>query len=931
MFPLRHLLGAGAALLLGIAALVLGIVVTTQIQIAGLAADTRDTVLPVIAARHEISRDVERLILFGEESLNSNDPTKRRLARLSAQTLIYNEPAFRSDPEVLAIGTQTLKILADLAAQRDRRDTLNREAIGLVLNVATRLPADAKRATSTGDSQTDLLIHAMSADSLASLDEIARQIAVVRRKDATSRQVEIRAEVDRLISLRREIVGIDTSSAKTWDEITRKLKGVTDTLAVQAQLQTSDRFSEIQEQASLVKRVGISGLTFLVGIVLLFAWAAHRLFIRPLVQATTGLERALHGENFEPASESMVTEIGSIVAATSMLRESQERLRAAQNYARIGYWELSRDGKATFWSEQMYHIFGLPRAFPPGTETLREIIDPNDYSAVSQAFQHSIADGMEHRVEYRIRRHNDGAKRWIECRGRPLIGKDALPDKIVGFIQDITERKQAEDELKRYRDSLEETVQQRTAELRLARDAAEAANKAKSVFLANMSHELRTPLNAILGFSSMMRREPQLTGSQVESLDIINRSGEHLLALINDVLEMAKIEAGRLQLEVAPFDLGDLTRDVADMMRLRAEQKGLYLQLDQTSAFPRYIQGDEARLRQILVNLVGNAVKFTQEGGVTLRLGVKHNSRQHLLIEVEDTGPGIDPQDQERIFKPFVQLAEGAEQKGTGLGLTITKQFVDLMNGGISVESRLGEGSLFRVDLPVELADPPAATQAEQRDVVALAPGQRAYRILVAEDQRDSALLLQRLMSDIGMETKVAENGEQCVQVFREWHPDLIWMDRRMPVMEGPEATRRIRQLPDGGTVKIVAVTASAFKEQRREMLDAGMNDFVSKPYRFTEIYDCLARQLGLKFVYRSTTAEPDTTPDVSTAAALPAALDRELRDALDRLDSERIAALLEDVEKIDARLAAALSGLGKRFDYPAMVHVLDQIGSPGR
>jgi CheY-like chemotaxis protein len=312
-------------------------------------------------------------------------------------------------------------------------------------------------------------------------------------------------------------------------------------------------------------------------------------------------------------------------------------------------------------------------------------------------------------------------------------------------------------------------------------------------------------------------------------------------------------------------------------------------------------------------------------------LGVRHNSRRHLLIEVEDTGPGIAAEDQERIFKPFVQLAEGAEQKGTGLGLTITRQFVELMGGRIIVESSLGKGSLFRVDLPVELAEPPTAQQVEQREVVGLVGGQRTYRILIAEDQRDSALLLQRLMGDIGLEAKVAENGQQCVQIFQEWHPDLIWMDRRMPIMEGPEAARRIRQLPDGGTVKIVAVTASAFNEQRQEMLDAGMNGFVSKPYRFGEIYDCLARQLGLKYIYRPEAAEPDTTAVAPMATALPTALDKQLRDALERLDSERIAALLDEVGAIDARLAAALSGLSKHFDYPAMVCLLDEIGSPGR
>ncbi|HTY99743.1 MAG TPA: MASE3 domain-containing protein [Rhodocyclaceae bacterium] len=463
-----------------------------------------------------------------------------------------------------------------------------------------------------------------------------------------------------------------------------------------------------------------------------------------------------------------------------------------------------------------------------------------------------------------------------------------------------------------------------------ARDAAEAANRAKSMFLANMSHELRTPLNAILGFSSMLRRDRQLSEGQAESLDIINRSGEHLLALINDVLEMAKIEAGRQKLEIAAFDLGAMVRDVADMMRLRATEKGLQLVLDQSSEFPRHIRGDEARLRQILVNLVGNAVKFTREGGVTIRLGVKQNARRHLLIEVEDTGPGIGAEDQQRMFKPFERLAEGAEQKGTGLGLAITRQFVELMGGGISVDSAPGKGSRFRVDLPVELADAAdvAVASKEAGEVAGLAPGQPAYRILIAEDQPENLLLLTRLMDAIGLETRAAENGERCVQMFLDWHPDLIWMDRRMPVVDGMEATRWIRRLPGGDKVKIVAVTASAFKEQQAEMLAAGMDDFVRKPYRFSEIYDCLARQLGLKYLYLSDTAPPAAAVTPAMLAPLPAALRRDLREALVQLDSERIAGLLDQVAAIDGDLSAALCRLARRFDYSVMLRALDGGGA---
>ncbi len=432
----------------------------------------------------------------------------------------------------------------------------------------------------------------------------------------------------------------------------------------------------------------------------------------------------------------------------------------------------------------------------------------------------------------------------------------------VGMVYDLSERKRTEQELVRYKDHLEETVQQRTDELRLARDAAEAANKAKSVFLANMSHELRTPLNAILGFSQLMHSDSSLSASQRENLDIINHSGDHLLKLINDVLEIAKIEAGKLQLDIASFNLQNLVREVSDMMRLRAQQKGLQLELDQSSDCPRYIKGDEARLRQILVNLVSNAVKFTELGSVTIRLRNWHNAHHKLLIEVEDTGPGISSFDQQRLFKPFEQLSAGTSSHGgTGLGLTIVYQFVQLMQGDISVESQTGKGSLFRVKLPLNEADEVDIKRlsGERHGAVAgIAPQQSSRKILIAEDQQDNQILLSRLMTDLGLEVKVAQNGKECIQIFEDWKPDLIWMDQRMPIMDGDEATQQIRALPGGGEVKIVAVTASALKEQEATLRASGMDDYVSKPYHFEEIYHCLEKQLGLTYIYAEEANEPE-------------------------------------------------------------------------
>jgi signal transduction histidine kinase/ActR/RegA family two-component response regulator len=474
-----------------------------------------------------------------------------------------------------------------------------------------------------------------------------------------------------------------------------------------------------------------------------------------------------------------------------------------------------------------------------------------------------------------------------------------------------------------------ELVRQRTAELIEARNAAEASNRAKSAFLANMSHELRTPLNAILGFAGLLYREPQLTESQREKLGIVVRSGDYLLTLINDVLELAKIEAGRLEVEAAPFGLGNLLRDVASMMSMRAREKGLHLLLDRPASFPRYIKGDEMRLRQVLLNLVSNAVKFTSQGSVTIRLRMRDGG-QHLLIEIEDTGPGISEQDRKLLFQPFMQLAmSSCTQKGTGLGLFLSRRYVELMGGTLTLESELGKGAIFRIELPVEAADCATAgaqqAASESGDVAGLAPGQPAYRILVVEDQPESQLLLARLMTGLGLDVKTAANGAEGVKLFEEWHPHLIWMDWHMPVMNGTEATKCIRKLPGGDAVKIVAVTASAFCADQEEFFGAGIDGFLRKPFRFREVYDSLARLLDVEYTYRQSgrEARPPVALTPAAFAALPVAIRKEFGEALEVLDGDRIMAVIDAICGIDPELGLTLSRMAENFEYPPVEAVL--------
>jgi signal transduction histidine kinase/FixJ family two-component response regulator len=467
--------------------------------------------------------------------------------------------------------------------------------------------------------------------------------------------------------------------------------------------------------------------------------------------------------------------------------------------------------------------------------------------------------------------------------------------------------------------------------LRIEIEAAEKANVAKSAFLASMSHELRTPLNAIIGFAQLMDRGTNLDEEQRQNLATITRSGNHLLSLINDILDMSKIEAGRSELNPHPFDLHELLSSLEAMFVLRAREKGLTLLFDIAPEVPRYVVTDESKFRQVIVNLVGNAIKFTDAGGATLRVRsrTETGTGARLFFEVEDTGKGIVPEEMNRLFEPFMQTQAGAEStEGTGLGLTISKKYIELMGGAISAKSEKGKGSIFSFDVRVTSAEASEiVTPRPRRRVVGLAPGQPVYRILVAEDKESNRELLTKLLAPLGFEVKGARNGAECVALWEEWGPQLIWMDMRMPVMDGYEATRRIKASAKGQATVIIALTASAFESDRKLILSEGCDDFVRKPFVEEEIYEKLEKHLGVTFVVEQPIAGTGNAPllDLGTKEMdrLSAAWRDGFRQATADADYARLLSMIEEIKPAEPAIARSLAALVEAFQYEKILELV--------
>ena len=546
------------------------------------------------------------------------------------------------------------------------------------------------------------------------------------------------------------------------------------------------------------------------------------------------------------------------------LRKSRERLDFALRNSQIGAWEMNLRDLTTERTPIHDRIYGYETMLPKWTyQIFLDHVLPDDRTEVDRVFQAAVKDKKEWNFEYRIRR-DDGEVRWIYAAGGHMTDPDGNCEEVSGIVQDVTERKLI------------------TEKLAKAKEDAEVANRAKSTFLANMSHEIRTPLNGILGKVQLIQTE-KLDDKIKRQIQSISESALHLLSIVNDILDISKIEAGKLNLELADFSVRDKVEAVLFSLADKAEAMGVQLNAVIDPELPEFLRGDKKRVRQILFNLVGNAVKFTQQGSVTVRVLRLEPGDEGFMVrfEVQDTGPGISYEDQGRLFHLFEQVDNKNTRHfgGTGLGLAICKRLVEQMGGSIGIDSKVGVGSTFWFRIPLSKG---SITQVESNDVRLtdelarqLAENFSDARILLVEDNELNQDIVIEMLQEVNMTVDLAINGKEAVKLATNRKYDLILMDIQMPIMDGLEATRLIRSLPDGVHVPIVALTANAFKEDIDHYLSIGMNAHIAKPIIMGKLYEAMFSWLGSKSAaitgMDAVNGNP-LSPDISLSLSVPRA-----------------------------------------------------------
>ncbi|HPG98036.1 MAG TPA: PAS domain S-box protein [Thermotogota bacterium] len=614
------------------------------------------------------------------------------------------------------------------------------------------------------------------------------------------------------------------------------------------------------------------------------------------------------------------TDITEQKVALNAYKESETILQAFTRTSREAIFMIDSEDTVCFWNPSAYEIFGYREEEVLG-EKLDSFIRPY-VSSVSEtpSFLALLKDNQKAPGAALLDLEvytKSGALVSVEfSQSITFLGENRYRV-VVG--RDVRERKQAEAD-------------------RIAREAAEASNRAKSAFLSNMSHEIRTPLNAILGFAQILNRDASLSSKQIDHVQTILRSGEHLLKLINNVLELSKIEAGKLTLSAAPFDLHNCILDLERVFRFKAEEKGLQLLVERAPDLPHYILSDEGKFRQILINLLGNAVKFTQTGGIALRARTVPDPTRTvakpesllLQVEVEDSGIGISENALSRIFEAFNTSLENSSASGTGLGLAISKRLIELMGGTLSVKSKVGTGSQFRFEIPITPAEGSFYKSATPTaEIKALHPSSKPVRVLIVDDLTDNRTLLRALLEPIGFETEDAVDGKEAIELFKRWSPHAILMDLRMPVMDGYEATRLIKGTEKGSKTAVIAVTASAFDEDEKAVLATGADGYIRKPFRPDELLSELGRLLPIVYLYESPEEEtPKKTAGVARLtkedlAILPEPLRQRLFRYVEEGEMTELKNTLAKVEALNPEVSQALLALAKQYDYERLTDLL--------
>ncbi len=647
----------------------------------------------------------------------------------------------------------------------------------------------------------------------------------------------------------------------------------------------------------------------------------------------------------ETTSDQLQREISERRKAEERLAEANRILEQERNMfingpVAVFKWQNKEGWPVEYVSPNIEQISGYSREeFMSGEIAYAALIPQADIGRVTEevvAFGASGVSEFQHEP-YRLKR-KDGREIWIADYTTILRNDDGEITHYLGYVIDSTDRQLAAEVLRRANEDLEQRVMERTAELVEAKEAAESANRAKSEFLANMSHELRTPLNAILGYAQILKRGSHSKEHVDQSLDIIHRSGHHLLTLINDVLDLSKIEARKMVLHPAEFRFSPFLDGVSEIIKIRSEQKGVDYHFERSADLPKGVSADEKRLRQVLINLLSNAVKFTERGRVTFRVftpegesdaeGAEIPGQVRLRFEVTDTGVGMSAEEVAKIFLPFEQVGHDRRRtEGTGLGLSISHSLVETMEGQLHVESEPDKGSRFWFDIHLPTAEV-SDDEIPARERTLTGYEGRRRKVLIVDDKLFNRMVLSDFFQPLGFEVLEADDGQKGIELAIEAKPDIVFMDLVMPVMTGFEATKQIREQSELASMIIIATSASVFNDDQEHSLVAGCDAFLPKPIDIEKLIDIVEEKLGLVWI----TKPGDTPADSSTASAgevVPPSAEvlGELLDLAMRGDMLRLEERAKELEKTaeDMRpFAHKLRKLVKGFEDDKIIELLE-------